>query len=39
MPGGEVTVRFAAAGAETVAMVVLEGTAHLICKAEVPDLL
>lgn len=50
MPGGEVTVRFAAAGAlrsgarHTSAgsldlMVVLEGTAHLVCKAEVPDLL
>lgn len=42
MPGGEVTVRFAAAGAQNTGsdvMVVLEGTAHLICKAEVTDLL
>ncbi|PKM84187.1 MAG: diaminopimelate epimerase [Firmicutes bacterium HGW-Firmicutes-11] len=50
MPGGEVTVRFTAAGAHRSGaqpanagspdvMVVLEGTAHLICKAEVPDLL
>lgn len=42
MPGGEVTVRFAASGAQDTGsdvMVVLEGTAHLVCKAEVPDLL